>query len=677
MTLAGSLVSPSPVVALVSMPFHRLTMPPIGLGILKSALNAAGLRATVWNLGLDLLPELGETAAEALSRYELLGDDLSNELAGEWFFAPPDEERDARYLALLPDRGFEPGFQELLPRLRSRVDGFLRRTARRIVEAGCDVVGFSAAYSRTWANARLAGAIREIAPATRFLIGGYEASGDMGCALLEAFPVIDLACHTEADDLIVPLVRALRGEEGQALSALRGISYREGDRIVCHKDGAPLPDVERVPLPDYQDYFEQLEPLRARWGDALDLPRWVPVETARGCWWGEHRHCVFCSYASERMAFRTKSPERVLGDLAALRTRYGVTRFMAVDNILGTDYFKTLLPRLAETRAGYSFHWEVRPTLRREGAAALARAGVVHAFLGIESLASPALRLMRKGTSSLDGIEALKWLMAFDVRCTWHFLFSLPGERLEWYEEVARLVPRLMHLQPPRGPIRIAMQRFSPFFETARESGVRLLGPALFARLAFDGVRDDLLERLTSTFEHEIGGRPEGLDRGIAELLGPLLDRWRRRFEEKGCTLSWIDGPGESLLVEGPLLEPDRILRVRGLLRSFLQGCASALPERLLLERLASGAGPAGEPEPPLGPRAYRDVLEELSFPGARPDEAPDVALGDLVTVAEGRGWVVREAGRILSLPVDRTKHVKSGPFQLEAALRRFTASQP
>ena len=44
-------------------------------------------------------------------------------------------------------------------------------------------------------------------------------------------------------------------------------------------------------------------------------------ETARGCWWGERQHCTFCGLNGATMAFRSKTPERVLvGDRGAARS---------------------------------------------------------------------------------------------------------------------------------------------------------------------------------------------------------------------------------------------------------------------------------------------------------------------------------------------------------------------
>jgi ribosomal peptide maturation radical SAM protein 1 len=654
------------------MPFHRCLMPPIGLGLLKSALSMSGLPSTIYNFNLDLLPELADTAEKALEIDGVIGDCVSRTQVDEWLFSPVDVENDERYLGLLSDCGFGPEPLSLLRRLRSRVDDLLFRWAARVVAGHHDIVGFSSSLGRTRANVRLAEAILRLAPETRILLGGFAASGDMGRALIEAFPVIDLVCHTEADELIVPIVRALRREPGTSLELLRGVSYRQGERVVTRMDGLSHPDMERTPLPDYDDYFDEVRSLRGTWDSTLELPHYVPIETARGCWWGTRQHCTFCSLNGDRMTFRSKSAERVLSDLEALHARHGVKRFLVVDNILNNDYFRTLLPALAERRKGYLLEWEVRPNLGRAKVAALAQAGVAWVQPGIESLSTPALQTMNKGTTAIDNIQAMKWLMAYQIKCSWNFLFSLPGERLEWYEEVAPSLRRLMHLPPPIGPTRIGLQRYGPYFSQAQEMGIELLGPTVFARLAFHDISDDLLERLVYDFDYEFQNRPPDLDLRIMETLEPLLTRWRESFEERGCTLSLVDGPDESLLVEGPLLEADRILRVRGLLRRFLKGCESIQPERALLERLAVD-GPAAEDfEPPLGPRAYGKLLQELCFTGVRPDEGPEVTLSNVVELADERGWVFRESGRIVSLPVDQTRYVKSGPFQLEAAYRRY-----
>jgi ribosomal peptide maturation radical SAM protein 1 len=652
-------------------------MPPIGLGILKAALSASGLASTIYNLNLDLLPELGDTANEALTAYELISCRIGRgeTLIGEWLFTRPDAARDERYLPLLLEKGFEPEHLALFHSLRPRLDDWIHRWARRIVDGGHDIVGFSCSFDRTRACARLAGAIRSLAPGTRLIAGGFSATGDMGLALLEAFEVFDLVCHAEGDDQIVPIVRALRDEPGTSLESLRGVSYRTEGRVVTQMDGSLLADIERSPLPEYDDYFEQVKAMGGSWEKAADLPAGLPLETSRGCWWGSREHCTFCSLNGERITFRSRSPERILTDIDTLHRKYGTKHFNVVDNILDDAFYTTLFPRLGNQRRGVTFSWEVRPNLGRDKAAALAQAGVVHVQPGIESLSTPALRRMRKGTSAIDNLQALKWLTAFGVKCQWNFLTSVPGEELEWYEEVARLIPRLVHLPPPREPSGIAMERFSPLFARPSEEGVRVTGPTAYTRLVFHDVRPDLLDRLSYDFEHEIIGRPRDLDARIRDVLGPPVRAWREAHEARGCTLSLVDGPGESLLVIGPLLRPERILRVRGLLRGFLKGCESICREQRLLDRLAAQAFEEPAREPPLEPAAYRRLVEELGFFGVQPEEPPAVKLSDVIGFADERGWVYRECGRILSLPVDQTRFVKSGAFILQESLRRYVPS--
>lgn len=666
-----------PEIALVSMPFLDCSMPPIGLGLLKGALSASGLASTIYSLNLDLLPELGNSAKEALKTYSLMSCHLGRgkTLIGEWLFTPPNDERDERYVPLLLEQGFEPSHIALFLSLRPRLDEWIDRWAHRIVDRGHDIVGFSCSFDRTRASVRLAEAIRSLAPGTRLIAGGFSASGDMGLALLEAFEVFDLVCHAEADDLIVPIVRALRGEAGTSLESLRGISYRFEGQIVTQKDGAPLADIELTPLPDYDDYHEQVKALRDSWDGALDLPHTLPLETARGCWWGSREHCIFCSLNGDRMTFRSKSPRRVLQDVDALREKYGARHFFVVDNIQDETFFGTLFPRLGDRPPGVGFTWEVRPNIGREKAAILARAGVAQVQPGIESLSTPVLRLLRKGTAVIDNLQALKWLTAYGVMCCWNFLVSVPGEELAWYETVARLIPRLVHLPPPAGPTGIAMERFSPLFVRPSTEGVRVTGPTVFTKLVFDDLRPDLLDRLAYDFDFEIVGRPPDLDARILDVLGPPLRAWREAYEARGCTLSLVHGPDESLLVIGPLLRPDRMVRVSGLLRRFLKGCESTCREKDLLERLQAGAPVEPGGESPLEPEAYRRLVSDLGFFGVKPEDAPAVTLSDVIDFADERGWVYRESGRILSLPVDRTRFVKSGPFMLQEALRRYEPS--
>ena len=659
-----------PSVALVNMPFGVCRYPPLGLGLLKGALSAAGLRSTIYNFNLEILPELGANAEEALKVADLILTPVKA-LVGDWLFSMPDAFRDEDYTALLLDAGFEPRDVALFFDLRPRVGPWIDRWADRVVRGGHDIVGFSCLADRTRASVLLAEAVRARAPGTRLIAGGFSASGDMGLAMLEAFDALDLVCHAEGDELIVPIVEALRGKPGASLAVIRGISYRAGGRIVSQGGGARLAELEQLPLPDYDDYFAQVAALRASWDPALKLPAGLPVESSRGCWWGARSHCAFCSLNGDRVTYRAKKPGQVLRETESLRERHGATYFVVADNILSDAYFDTLLVDLARLRPKKAFSWEVRPDLTRSKVAVLVRAGVVSVQPGIESLSTAALRLMRKGTTAIQNVEAIKWLTAYGIRCEWNFLFSLPGERIEWYEEVARLIPRLTHLQPPSGLRHIALQRFSPLFVRAAAARLRVDGPSAATRTVFGDVRRELLDRMAYDFDYAIDGRPPGLDARIKAVLGPPIRGWREAYEARGCTLSMVHGPGESLLIVGPVFQPERLFRIGGLLRRLLRGCESACREHQLLEALADGSPGEAGGEPALGAAPYRQLIAELCSFGARPEHLPEAEIGNVVEWADERGWICRESGRILALPVNRTHGVESGAMMFDVARRR------
>src|SRR5262249_27892225 len=196
---------------------------------------------------------------------------------------------------------------------------------------------------------------------------------------------------------------------------------------------------------DFSDYFQALErsPLR----EAI-LPALV-IETSRGCWWGQKSQCTFCGLNGEGMAYRAKTPGRVLAELDQLARRHGVTRFDVADNILDMRHFKTVLPELARREAPYQFFQETKANLRRDQVGLMARAGITEMQPGLESLHDGVLGLMAKGNSAVINLQTLKYAREFGIFVMWMLLVGAPGEDDRWHDEVAAWLPLVHHLQPP------------------------------------------------------------------------------------------------------------------------------------------------------------------------------------------------------------------------------------
>src|SRR5215208_1772142 len=450
-------------VALVNMPFAAAQRPSIQCGLLKAGLTRAGHDVDVHYLNLELAAELGEHLYRRLAvlRWDLL--------LGEWLFsvaafgprhdeeayrqAHPSMEETCKQLGL--------GFEDLCRLRNETFPKLIERWTAAYDWSAYAVVGFTSTFEQNVAALALARGIKERFPAVVTVFGGANYDGEMGPEYVRAFDWIDYAVVGEGDDALPALVdRVARGESA---SAVPGVAARVAEGGVKNGSAPVVRDLDRLPDPDYDEFFSTLSRLgRDRvLGDAMPL---LLFESARGCWWGEKHHCTFCGLNALGMAYRSKSPERVHAEFRRQSARYQIINFEAVDNILDMRYLEALCGPLIEDRFDYSIFYEVKANLKREQLHTLSRAGIRILQPGIESLSTHVLKLMRKGTTMLQNVRVLKWAHYYGIRVAWNLLSGFPGETVEDYERQARLMPLLVHLPPPDGGGSIWLERFSPYF---------------------------------------------------------------------------------------------------------------------------------------------------------------------------------------------------------------------
>ena len=83
------------------------------------------------------------------------------------------------------------------------------------------------------------------------------------------------------------------------------------EEVVYNGRAPNLSDMNKTPVPDFDEYFYA----RKRGGyeyheDAQGVL--LPIETARGCWWGVKNHCTFCGLNRAGMEFRSKRVDDVM-----------------------------------------------------------------------------------------------------------------------------------------------------------------------------------------------------------------------------------------------------------------------------------------------------------------------------------------------------------------------------
>ncbi len=396
-------------------------------------------------------------------------------------------------------------------------------------------MGFTAVYSQTWPSAALAYELKKRNPELKVMIGGASCEGVMGPAILKAFPWIDVVVRGEAENLVAELVRSLA--ESKPLTGMPGVCYRVGKEIIEASTQSTPVLMDHVPMPNYDEYFDRLAgSMRLH---SQIVPR-LPIESSRGCWWGEKHHCTFCGLNGEVMLFRSKSAQKVLDELMTLSSKHGVLDFTAVDNILDPSYFKSLMPSLAESGKNLSLFYETKANLSHEQVALLKAAGVDTIQPGIESLNTHVLQLMDKGVTALQNVRLLKWCAEFSIHVVWNLLHGFPGETREDYEEIAELMPSLEHLTPPNLS-KLAVYRFSPHFEKSEQYGLVVDGPLPFYSAFFK------LDPMTaSDLAHSFRYHQKDLsDPNL--LLGAVpqgVELWRKETTRSYRMLTYREGPG-------------------------------------------------------------------------------------------------------------------------------------
>jgi ribosomal peptide maturation radical SAM protein 1 len=450
------------------MPFVSLARPAMGISLLKARLAEEGLDCAIGYGSLFFAEWVGQTS------HDLILDRISPAMfAGDWVFSQwlfPGRDQSTYHATLRQQlKENEDDFSRMMAAVQ-QTGPFLEACLDRFQVEKFEIIGFTTTFEQNLASLALARLIKERFPEKTIVFGGGNCEGVMGMELHRRFPWIDYVCSGEADDSFPLLVKRIASRKPP--DGIAGVIHRfAGSCLAAPPDR--IHEMDRLPDPDYSDYFAALgsSSLGSRIRPAL------LIESARGCWWGAKSHCTFCGLNGSTMAFRAKSAQRVYAELVRQKTKYGIGRFLAVDNIMSHHYFRDLLPMLKKHNPGVSLFYEIKSNLKREQVELLRDAGVLAVQPGIESLSSHVLRLMRKGVTAIQNVQLLRLCREYGIEIAWNLLYGFPGETPEDYAETAQIISTICHLRPPGTVAPIRLDRFSPNFDEAEHFGLVSIHP--------------------------------------------------------------------------------------------------------------------------------------------------------------------------------------------------------
>jgi ribosomal peptide maturation radical SAM protein 1 len=420
-------------IALIQVPFASHNNVSLGLIRIKSVLACEGFDCHIEYLDHELEADLGEeiacdfeTARDSYWLIELL---YAAQLFPDYLDRTTFEKRAATliYGADLPP--FTPSPGSLLESFQKFNQRILKRWQKSFPY---DAVGINCNYNIMPAL-YFASSIKSLYPNVQTILGGNQVNGDVGNAIIQTFPFVDWVVSGEGEMAAVRIMNLL----GKKVTmAPPNCSHRNGSQVVCNPDVDEPIDMEQLPFPDFDDFFSSYQ------NNSFKRDVFLSLEIGRGCYYGK---CGFCGFNPLGKRYRRMSDKRVLETLEHLVKRYGINRYVFVDNLMPPDVHK-LAKAISDSPFDYEFFLALQATQAPHVIEALAQMGTKAVFIGIESLATSVLERMQKGTTLFDNIVALKETIRRGIAAPYFLLTQFPGETQEEVDrsiQINRLIPHL------------------------------------------------------------------------------------------------------------------------------------------------------------------------------------------------------------------------------------------
>ncbi|HEX6097752.1 MAG TPA: radical SAM protein [Thermoanaerobaculia bacterium] len=312
----------------------------------------------------------------------------------------------------------------------------LRRTERWLARwastlDGTVIAGFSIWISNYLTSLMAAAELKRQAKAPFVVFGGPQCTdSEIAADLAVASGLVDAVVVGEGEQtllelqaLVDPATRTLTAAAPAGTKVFRdGKVQWGGRRTLLRLDDTPLPDFDTMDLDIYSG------------GKA----RQISYQLSRGC----TDKCEFCSEWVFWERFRAASPEFTVGSLAELQRRHGFGHVTFSDSLLNgsgkrlTGFAEQLLSRnLHFTWSGF-----VRADITKPVAKLLARAGLRHVFIGVESLSDDTLSSMHKRREGSDNLRAIESFLGAGISVAAGVIAGFPGDSREDFDETTRVL---------------------------------------------------------------------------------------------------------------------------------------------------------------------------------------------------------------------------------------------
>jgi len=457
--------------ALIAAPWPLYNRPSLQLGVLKSYLRQQfpTVRIQAHHLYLPLAASIGYDTYQAISERTWLAESVYAAVLFPEHFGRIDNlfRRQAAKQPCL--RRSDLG--ELCTRVQQRTDELVND-----IDWGANAVaGFSVSLCQFSATLYMLQRIKQINPAVACVVGGSTFSGVPPEPVFEMVAGIDLIVSGEGELPLAHLVRfhLLEGMPLSALPPLNGIHSRHALSQPPRQGFTQLTSLDRLPPPDFDDYFDRLTrlPPERRFFASL------PLEISRGCWWQRSQRagesgCAFCNLNLQWSGYRQKSAGRALKEIDRLTSRYQTLSIAFADNVLPVKQSAAFFESLGTLKKDLRLFGEVRPTTAPGVLERMRAAGMQEVQIGIEALSTRLLQRLAKGSSAIDNLAIMKNCEELGIKNVSNLILMFPGSSIQ---EVEETLYTLEFAQPfrPLKPVEFWLGMGSPLWQRPQQAGIR------------------------------------------------------------------------------------------------------------------------------------------------------------------------------------------------------------
>lgn len=543
-------------VGLVSMPWSIFNRPSIQLAALKAFLDRDNTLATTL-----FHPYLAAAAAIGTENYHYLA---KNGWAGEALYSPmlfPEQAESAEklfYESCHKEKKLKRlNFAECGQRLKLALEQWLTS----VDLASFDLIGFSICFSQLISSLTAASRIKKLYPDLAIVFGGSGCVGNIGKSLLQNFSQIDYVISGEGEEALQQLCHALQSPENTHPLPPQILTREKQNPI--QSSCAGIADINTLPVPDFSLYFQEI---RHCFPGQPFIPV-LPIEFSRGCWWNK---CTFCNLNLQWRGYRWKTATSMLAEVKQQSSQYQCLDFCFTDNALPPKEADTFFKTLAREKTDFDFFAEVRvitdpatPHIYRQG-------GLSTVQVGIESLSTALLKKMKKGTTAIENIAAMRQSAEAKIALDGNLIIEFPGST---EEEVQETIDNLDFVLPfsPLASASFFLGHGSPVAEDPKSYGILSITQHGGNRKLFP---QKLLKNLTMLIKGYRGDR--SLQRKLWKQVVKKIESWQDFHNKRNPSkpaLSYRDGGSFLLIRQEQINGPPLQHRLQGLSRKIYLFC--------------------------------------------------------------------------------------------------------